>query len=142
MIVVDANYFLRYLVQPVTPQQIAMAETARALFASVQRGKTEATTSEVVLHEVIYVLASKRHYNLPTAEIASMMALLLRLPGFKFPRGEKRVYLHALELFSTYPRLGFADAVVAARVIKSGSPLATFDSDFDEIPGVSVWREE
>lgn len=142
MIVVDANYFLRYLVQPVTPQQTAMAETSRALFASVQRGDAEVTTSEVVLHEVIFVLASKRHYNVPPFEIASILGILLRLPGFKFPRGEKRIYLDALDLFATHPRLGFADAVLAARVIRSGQPLATFDSDFNRIPGVTIYQEE
>ncbi|HUG15600.1 MAG TPA: hypothetical protein VMM78_11365, partial [Thermomicrobiales bacterium] len=61
---------------------------------------------------------------------------------FKLPRGEKRVYLQALDLFAAHPRLGFAGSVIATRAIKSGSTLATFDSDFNSIPGVTIRREE
>jgi hypothetical protein len=45
VILVDANYFLRYLVQPTTPAQQARAEAARWLFEAVQRGEEEITTS-------------------------------------------------------------------------------------------------
>jgi predicted nucleic acid-binding protein len=79
MIFLDANYFLRYLVQPTTPELRAMAEAAKALFLAIQRGEEEATTTEVVLHEVVYVLASKAHYNVPPAEIVANLKPLLRL---------------------------------------------------------------
>lgn len=140
MIFVDANYFLRYLVQPTSPAQRAMAETARRLFEAVQRGEEEITTSEVVLHEVSYVLASRAHYNLPAAEIATALQVLLQLPGFKLPRGQKRVYLRALDLYTSHPRLGLADAIVAATAEHQNSPLATFDSDFDDLPTISRWQ--
>ncbi len=140
MIFLDANYILRYLVKPVTTAQQAMAETTRSLFRAVERGEEVVTTSEVVLHEVIYVLASKKHYNLPSNDIATKLGIILRLKGFRLPRGEKRLYLRALDLYATYPRLGFADAVVAARVEREGIPLASFDSDFDAIPGVVRWQ--
>jgi predicted nucleic acid-binding protein len=48
--------------------------------------------------------------------------------------------LRALDLYATYPRLGFADAIVAARVIRQAIPLATFDSDFDRLPGIVRYR--
>ena len=140
MIFLDANVFLRYLVQAVTPEQRTMAETARSLFEAVHRGEVEVTTTEVVLHEVVYDLASKKHYGLPPADIAAALKLILSLPGFRLPRGEKRLYLRAFDLYVRYPQLGFADAIVAARVTEKGMPLATFDGDFDGLPGVTRWQ--
>lgn len=142
MIFLDANYFLRYLIEPVTPAQQAMAEISRDLFLAVERSAEEVTTTEVVLHEVIYVLASKKHYAVPPSEIAAMIGLILRMPGFRLPRGDKRVYLRALDLFASHPKLGFADAVVAARVERQGIPLATFDADFDDIPTIRRWIDQ
>lgn len=56
------------------------------------------------------------------------------------PRGMKRRYLRALDLYATYPKLGFADALVATHVEQQGLPLATFDTDFDAIPGITRWQ--
>jgi predicted nucleic acid-binding protein len=136
----DANYFLRYLTQPATPGDRVMGEIARGLFEAVQRGDEEVTTTEVVLHEVAYVLASKRHYHVPPADIAAALKLILRLPGFRLPRGDKRRYLRALDLYASHPTLGFADAIVAATVEQQGVPLATFDRHFDRLPGITRWQ--
>lgn len=140
MIFLDANYFLRYLVHPATPKLRAMSETARALFEAVERDEEEITTTEVVLHEVAYVLASKAHYDRPVADITTGLRTILRLPGFHLARGQKRLYLRALDLWDAYPRLGFADSIVAAAVELQGIPLATFDTDFDRLPGVTRWQ--
>ena len=140
MIFLYANVFLRYLVAPSTPQIQAMAETARVLFEAVERGDEEITTTEVVLHEVAYILASKNQYNLPIADIITGLRTILRLPGFRLARGQKRLYLRALDLWDTYPKLGFADAIVAASVEQRSIPLATFDADFDQIPGITCWQ--
>ena len=140
MIFLDANIFLRYLVQPTTPATRRMAREAHTLFQAVKRGDEAVTTSEVVLHEVVYVLASKAHYGRAPADIATDLAPILRLRGFKLPRGMKRLYLRALDLYATYPKLGFADALVAAHVEQQGLPLATFDTDFDTIPGITRWQ--
>jgi predicted nucleic acid-binding protein len=140
VIFLDANIFLRYLVRPATPALNVMAETANALFASVERGGEEITTTEVVLHEVAYVLASKTHYALPVSEITTGLATILRLPGFRLPRGEKKRFLRALDLWATYPTLGLADALIATTAMTRGAALATFDRDFDRIPGLTRWQ--
>lgn len=142
MIFLDANVFLRALVDPTTPELHAMAEVARALFLSVERGEEEATTTEVVLHEVAYVLASKSHYGLPVPEITTALATILRLPGFRLPRGEKQRFLQALDLWEMYPNLGYADALVATTAILRGASLATFDHDFKRIPGLTHWQPQ
>lgn len=140
MIFLDANVFLRYIVQPTTPATQQMAQHAHDLFQAVKRGDAEVTTSEVVLHEVVYVLASKAHYGRSPADIATDLSPILRLPGLKLPRGMKRLYLRALDLYTTYPKLGYADAIVAAHVEQRGIPLATFDTDFDSLPFVTRWQ--
>lgn len=140
MIFVDANVFLRYLVAPSTPEIQAMAEDARVLFEAVERGEEEITTTEVVLHEVAYILNAKTHYHLPVATIANQLRTLLRLLGFRLPRGQKRCYLRALELWEAHPQLGLADAIVAASVEQRGLPLASFDRHFDALPGITRWQ--
>jgi predicted nucleic acid-binding protein len=140
VIFLDANVFLRAIVQPTTPATQRMAQEAQALFLAVKRGDEEVTTSEVVLHEVVYVLASKAHYGRNPADIAGDLAPILRLRGLKLPRGMKRLYLRALELYVTYPKLGYADAIVAAHVEQRGIPLATFDSDFDPLTFITRWQ--
>ena len=139
MIVVDANVFLRYLVQPTTPAQHTMAQQAHALFEAVQHGGEEITTAEVVLHEVAFVLASKAHYSLSATDISAALRLLLQMPGFRLPRGQKHVYMRALDLYTSKPKLGFADAIVAATAEHHGLPLATFDSDFDDLVTLKRW---
>lgn len=81
MIFPDTNVFVRYLVQPATPELRAMAEAAKALFTAAERGDEEITTTEVVLHEAAYVLASKAHYGLPVVDVTAALATILRLPG-------------------------------------------------------------
>ncbi|MDQ3045830.1 MAG: type II toxin-antitoxin system VapC family toxin [Chloroflexota bacterium] len=140
MIFLDTNFFLRYLVQPTTPASCALQTVAVALFDAVERGDEVVTTCEVVLHEVCYVLASKAHYAQTAEEIASYLAPILRMKGFKLPRGEKRVYTRALEIYAAHPKLGFADALIAARAEALGVPLATFDEALARLPFLTRWR--
>ena len=140
MILLDANIFLRYLVHPTTPELQTMSEIAKALFEAVERGEEEVTTTEVVLHEVAYVLASKAHYGLPVDEITTALSTILQLSGFRLPRGEKRRFLRALDLWATYPTLGLADALIATTAIAREAQLATFDHDFVRVPGLTRWQ--
>jgi predicted nucleic acid-binding protein len=140
VIFLDTNIFLRAIVQPTTPETARMAQEARALFLAVKRGEEEVTTSEVVLHEVVFVLSSKAHYGRTPADIAADLRPILRLRNLKLPRGMKRLYLRALDLYTSYSRLGYADAIVAAHVEQRSIPLATFDRDFDRLGFVDRWQ--
>jgi predicted nucleic acid-binding protein len=139
MIFLDANVFLRYLVEPDGPDNQARHDIAAALFEAIELGEEEATTSEAVLAEVAFILASKRQYNLPPADIAAYLAPIIRLPGLRLPRGRKGLYLRALEIWSDLARLGFVDALTAATVERSELRLATFDTDFDNLPNIRHW---
>lgn len=139
MIFLDTNYFLRYLVQPETPESEEMARMARSVFEAVAQGLEQITTTEVVLHEVAYILASKAHYNQTVEDITRGLRLLLGMPGFRLPPGAKRRYLRALDVWDSHPRLGLADAIIAASVEEPDIPLATFDSHFTSIPSIRLW---
>jgi predicted nucleic acid-binding protein len=98
VIFLDANYFLRYLVEPDGPDNQIRHEIAAALFEAIELGEEEATTSEAALAEVAFILASKRQYNLSPADIATYLSPIIRLPGLRLPRGRKGLYLRALEI--------------------------------------------
>ena len=41
---------------------------------------------------------------------------------------------------SSHPRLGFVDALTVAILERSGDDLASFDSDFDRVPGIRRYQ--
>lgn len=139
MIFLDANYFLRYLVQPDGPGNLTRHELATVLFEAVERGDERVTTSEAVLAEVAFVLSSRRQYSFAPDDIAAYLAPIIRLPSLKLPRGRKRLYLRALEIWTEHPKLGFVDSLTAADVEDSDLRLATFDSDFNAMPNIRHW---
>lgn len=139
MIFLDANVFLRYLAPSSSPATAVMKDIARELFASVRRGEQEATTSEVVIHEVCYVLQSSNHYRMGTVTVIDILQPLIAMSGMIFPGTDKRIYLRALELLLDYPKLEFSDAVIAARAESQGVPLATFDEYLAGMPFVTRW---
>ena len=95
MIFLDTYVFVRFLTQPSEsdPNGLRFQSAAIGLFSAVEAGTEEVTTSEVVLHEVCYVLGSRRHYRLSASEIASLLIPIIALPGFKLPQGEKALYI-------------------------------------------------
>jgi predicted nucleic acid-binding protein len=140
MIFLDANIFLRYLTRPTSPKLVEMHAIAESLIQAANRGEVDITTSEVVLHEVVYVLSSKKQYNLPATEIAAFLSPLLQMSGMKLPRGDKRLYLRALDIYTTYSKLGFADSIIAARAEHLGAELATFDRGLARLDIFTRWQ--
>jgi len=140
VIFLDANVFLRLLGAPRTPIDAERGEFALAMFRAIRDGRIAATTSEVVLHEVCFVLTSTGNYGHPPTQVATDMMDLIQHDGFHFPAGEHAISLRALELWHERPQLGFADAVIAVRCERAGHDLATFDRHFDAIPTVARWQ--
>lgn len=139
MIFLDANVILSLLTEPTSDETRRMKEIAREIFRSVEAGQEEVTTSEVVIHEVCYILASRKHYMQSPDHIAAYLFDILLLPGFKLNQAERAVYLRALERFAEHPKLGFADAVIATRAELQGLSLATFDEYLASMPFVTRW---
>ncbi|HEV2109149.1 MAG TPA: type II toxin-antitoxin system VapC family toxin [Thermomicrobiales bacterium] len=134
MIFIDANYFIRAIVVQVTPQDRIMADHAMTLFRRIAASEVEATTSEAILAEVIFILSSRRHFNLRPDEISARIKPFLQLPGLRLP--QKRIYFRALDLYVSFPNLRFVDALCAAYSEQPGMELATFDRDFDRVPNL------
>jgi predicted nucleic acid-binding protein len=134
VIFVDANVFIRHLVDPATSHDAAHAEQAATLFAAVGVGAVEVTTSEAVLAEVVFILWHPRHYGAPRGAVAGALSSLLQPRAFRMPG--KDVCLAALERWARSPRLSFPDALGAAYSELRGHELATFDSELARTPGV------
>ena len=140
MIFLDTNIFMRYLAPPTDEATRTMNLVATELFARVKRGEIEVTTSEVVLHEVFFVLTSRKQYGLPAYEAIQMVSPLIQENSFKFEPGERRIYLRAMDLLEDNSHLGFADCVIAARSEKPGVELATFDEQLGSLSNVRRWK--
>jgi predicted nucleic acid-binding protein len=140
MIFLDANFFLRYIVRVETEEQSRMQRLAENFMLALETGAIEATTSEVVLHEVCYVMTSRRQYGASVHEAITALEPILRLSALKFPPGDKEIYLRALSIWQQYPKLEFADSVIAARCEVNGWELATFDETLGSLPSITRWQ--
>ena len=128
----DTNVVIRYLTQD-DPDQ---SKRAKAILDQVQAGKLQVTTSETVLGELVFVLSSKRLYQLPREEIRLYLSAIIGMKGLRL--ANKRMYLRALELYATLPRLDFADALSVAEMERRKlTTIISFDEDFDGIEGIT-----
>ncbi|MDO8689846.1 MAG: PIN domain-containing protein [Dehalococcoidia bacterium] len=127
----DANIILRYL----TRDDEAKAQRCLALFQRLSQGQEQVTTCEVILHEVLYVLTSKRYYGLSHDEAASRLRPILSLRGLKL--SQKRLYLRALDLYASSQSLDFGDAVAVGHMEDLGiGEVYSYDGHFDHMDSV------
>lgn len=132
MYFIDANIILRYLMR----DDEQKASACLRLFQQANINEIELTTSESVLAEVVYVMISKRQYNLTREYIRASLSPVLSMPGLKLVN--KEVFTHALELFEKYTQLDFEDALTISHMKATGmSTLYSYDTDFDSIPGIT-----
>jgi predicted nucleic acid-binding protein len=127
---IDANIFIRHL----TRDDPEKAQACLELFQKARQKEITLTTTEAVIAEVVYVLSSKRLYNLPREEIRRLLYPLLSLPGFKLTN--RKMYLRALDLYATYP-IDFEDALIVAQMERQKiSEVYSYDRDFDQVAGI------
>ncbi|HVA92472.1 MAG TPA: PIN domain-containing protein [Chloroflexota bacterium] len=128
---IDTNIFLRYL----TKDDPVKAAACYALFQRLEQGSEQATTSETIIAEVVYVLSARSHYGLGGTEIRARLTPLLVLRGLRI--AHKRTYLRALDLYATYAALDFEDALTISHMERTGiTDLYSYDTDFDQVPSV------
>jgi predicted nucleic acid-binding protein len=132
LIFIDANYFIRAIASSVTPNDQVMAEQARALFRRIAASEVDAMTSEAVIAEVVFILSSPRHLNYPPGVVSDRLRPFLQLTNLYL--AQKRLYLRALDLYVSYPRLRFVDSLCAAYAEQPGMELASFDGGFERVP--------
>jgi len=89
MIFIDTNVFLRALVDKSDEASKPLRIQAMNLFRSIRDGELEATTSEVVLHELCFIATAKTHYSMEVLDVIGFVRAFLSLEGFRFPPGER-----------------------------------------------------
>lgn len=131
----DANIFLRALVEPLTELDRAKFQACTALFERMAQGEEGARTAESIITEVAYVLRSRAHYGLSPAEIAARLRPMLSIRGLRL--SNKRTFMRALDLWEAHPSLDFEDVLTVAHMEHFGDEeLLSYDRDFDRVPGV------
>lgn len=121
-VVVDTNVFLSF----VTDRDQRQQAQAAGLFESAADGQVQLILPQIVLTEIVYVMANL--YKRPDQDIAELLADLLTMPHL---RVEDRVrWSLVLDLWPERI-FGFADAVLAA-VATAGrhDAVASFDRKF------------
>ncbi len=131
---IDTNIFIRHL----TNDHPVHSPACFALIQRIEQGTLTAWTSDLVISEVVFVLASKQLYGLPRAEIRDLLLPLINLSGIKLPH--KRMYQRVFDLYANLP-IDYADAYNAALMESRGEiEVYSYDVDFDRIQGI-VRRE-
>ncbi len=127
---VDTNIFIRYL----TKDQPIPAQKCFELFQRVARKQVQITTSEAVLAEVVYVLASPRLYNQPRANIRTLLMPIVNLTNLKITN--RKAFLRALDLYAT-TNLDFEDALSVAHMERRHLDIIlSYDRHFDRVTGI------
>ncbi|MBK8048016.1 MAG: PIN domain-containing protein [Anaerolineales bacterium] len=133
---VDTNIFIRYLIND-DPDK---AGACRQLFELAKLNQVSLTTSESIIAEIVYVLSSKRLYNLARQDVRIRLYPLLSLPGLKLAHRSR--YLRALNLYSNN-NVDFEDALtLAAMESEQITELYSYDEDFDSVKECAVVRVE
>ncbi|CAN5130136.1 hypothetical protein BH23CHL1_BH23CHL1_11440 [soil metagenome] len=131
MTFVDTNVFLRAL----TRDDPVRADATEAFIRKLADGSARATTSEIVIAEIVYILSSSRWFQMPAPQVAALLEPLFSLTGLQI-QGKERIK-HALDLYAAYPFLDFEDALIIVHLEQSGSDeLMSYDRHFDRVPGV------
>ena len=125
---VDANIFLRHLVNEGTDE----SARATALFEQVAEGSRTVWTTWVALAEVVYMLSSKKVYDVPRRRVADLLSAIVSITGIDLP--DKAILPRVFQLYASLP-IDFPDAYHAALIEhRHETELLSFDHDFDRIP--------
>jgi predicted nucleic acid-binding protein len=127
----DTDVILRL----VTGDDPAKQAHAAQLFQDVEDGKLTVCAPVTVIADAVFVLCSKRLYNVPRPQAAAALTRLVRIPGFKVDR--RRTVIAALSLFGS-TRLDFGDCILVASMREAGlTVLYSYDTDFDRFAPIT-----
>lgn len=126
---IDTNVFIRHLTQDHTE----FSPMATAFFARIERGEIKAQTSETCIFEAVFTL--EKRYRAAKPAIREGLLSLIELPGIVLP-GKQRLR-RAFELYAER-NMSFGDAChVAVMEQYDMTEIASFDRDFDRVPGIT-----
>lgn len=126
-IILDTNVIIRLL----TADDKIKQEKAARLFEKIKEGKITAFIHDVIFAEIVFVLVSKKLYNLSKHKIQALLLPIVNLINIKLHN--KRKVKRALELFVQYD-IDFEDALIAADAENEKIEIVSFDRDFKKIP--------
>lgn len=127
---IDANIFLRLL----TGSDPVKAAAAKTLLLRVESGEEKATTSPLVLFEVIFTLHSRRSYNQPKERVVELVSPLLMIPGLQIP--SRQAWLDTFSVWLKYP-IDFTDAYNVVLMRAAGlTEIYAWDTDYDQVPDI------
>lgn len=122
---VDTNIFIRLL----TADDKQKAKKCLNLFKKADKKEIILTTSESVLSEVVYILSSKKLYNLKRKKIYDLLLPIINIPGLKIDF--KNTFIQALKIYSE-ENIDFEDTLSAAWIKNNKiKQIYSYDKDFD-----------
>lgn len=134
-IILDANIILRLI----TADDKVKQEKVALLFEKIKEGKIKTFIHDVIFAEIVFVLVSKKLYNLPKGKIQALLLPIVNLPKIKL--NSKKKIKRALELFVKY-NIDFEDALIAADAENKKTEIISFDRDFKKIPSIIANKPE
>ena len=127
----DTDVIIRLL----TGDDPAKQEASAALFERVRDGSLSIAAPDTVIADAVFVLTSPRLYSTPRAQVAAMLASLIRLPRFHV--ANRQVVLAALAVYGEN-KFDFGDAMIVASMQEEGATeVFSYDHDFDGISGIT-----
>ncbi|MBI4300516.1 MAG: PIN domain-containing protein [Chloroflexi bacterium] len=124
----DTNIILRHLLR----DDEEKAYRCKDFLSQLEQAKIKARTSDIVIHEVVFVL--ERTYRQPKAEIRDLLLPIILFPGLILPG--KRQYARAFDLY-VGKNISFADASNAALMERLNiTEVVSYDLHFDRIEGL------
>jgi predicted nucleic acid-binding protein len=130
MNLIDTNVFIRYLIGDDATKQ----QKSKKLIERIRAGQEEAFTTDVIVHEVCYVLSASTHYNLSHQDIRDRLYPILAMPEMHM--ANKSICLEALNIFAAGEKIDLSDAISVAYV-RNGlvDGIYSFDRKLDNLPG-------
>ena len=123
---IDTNIFLRALIGDNARQ----TKACDAFFILLRTGRIEASTSSVVLAEVVWTGLS--HYAMEKRDVIESVRSIVSMPHVSL---DERTDLQcALDLYTRHT-IKFVDALIASHpALQAGTlPLLSYDRDFDKL---------
>ncbi len=126
----DTNILLRHLLN----DDPIKSPACFALIQAIEQGRLSAWTSHLVIAEAVFVLSSRRTYNLSRDRVRDLLLPLIGLPGLKIP--QKRLFGRIFELYTSLP-IDFVDCYHATTLeVRGELDLYSYDAHFDQVPTV------
>lgn len=127
---VDTNVFVRALVR----DDEAKWKRCIDLFERAERGEERLTSSESVVAEVVYVLASPVLYRLPRTELTHLVRPFVESRGLHLDH--RAVVLDALDRYEV-TNLDFEDCLSVEHIACNGfEAIYSYDRGFDKVAGI------